>query len=92
MVAWRQLPTALPLLVLVLLLSLGDAAAASADGELSMKVPPEDALTAAEVSRKIRQHFRDSGMNWVSPVMLREVVDRATNTKPYVYIFADTAT
>ena len=32
-----------------------------------------EALKAAEISREIRQQFRISGMNWVSPKMLREV-------------------
>jgi hypothetical protein len=31
----------------------------------------EDALKAAEISRWIREHFRSSGMNWVSPKMLQ---------------------
>jgi hypothetical protein len=75
----------LQLLILLLLL----AALASGD-ESSMKVPPKDAHIAAEVSRKIRQHFRDSGMNWISPVMLHEVIDKDVNTKPFVFVFADT--
>lgn len=30
-----------------------------------------DADKAAEISRAIREHFRASGFNWVSPVMFR---------------------
>lgn len=30
-----------------------------------------DADKATELSRWIRQHFRDTGMNWVSPKMLK---------------------
>ena len=51
-----------PALVCIALLSL----ATMCRGEL-------EALKAAEISREIRQQFRISGMNWVSPKMLREV-------------------
>jgi hypothetical protein len=32
-----------------------------------------DADKAAELSREVREHFRRSGANWVSPVMLKHV-------------------
>ena len=46
-----------------------------------------DSLKAAEISREIRQHFRSSGMNWVSPKQLMEQIDLPTNTKPVMYVF-----
>lgn len=46
-----------------------------------------DAMEAAEISREIRNHFRASGMNWVSPKMMKEGIDLATNTKPIMYLF-----
>lgn len=39
--------------------------------------PAMEALQAAALSREIRQHFRQSGMNWVSPKFMKEVRRRA---------------
>lgn len=47
-----------------------------------------DPLKAAEISREIRQHFRASGMNWVSPKQLAEQIDLTANTKPIMYVFS----
>ncbi|GAX78929.1 hypothetical protein CEUSTIGMA_g6368.t1 [Chlamydomonas eustigma] len=46
-----------------------------------------DATKAAELSRAIRDQFRISGMNWISPKMLREAIDFQSNTKPILYFF-----
>lgn len=48
---------------------------------------PAYAVDNAQTSRWVREHFRLSGMNWVTPKMLREVIDKGTNTKPYMFMF-----
>ena len=42
-----------------------------------------EALKAAEISREIRQQFRISGMNWVSPKMLQEVGESCLRGRGY---------
>ena len=46
-----------------------------------------DPLKAAEISREIREHYRQSGMNWISPRQLLEQIDLSINTKPIMYVF-----
>ncbi|GFR43388.1 hypothetical protein Agub_g4463 [Astrephomene gubernaculifera] len=49
-----------------------------------------DADKAAELSRKIREHYRETGANWVSPKMLREM-NLTRNSKPIMYVLSSTS-
>ncbi|KAJ9506104.1 hypothetical protein QJQ45_016592 [Haematococcus lacustris] len=45
-----------------------------------------DAKEATELSREIRDHFRQTGFHWMSPIYYREL-DKESNTKPYMFMF-----
>lgn len=45
-----------------------------------------DADKAAELSRAIREQYRLTGFNWISPKMLKEEVELGRNTKPLLYV------
>ncbi|GIL85705.1 hypothetical protein Vretimale_13186 [Volvox reticuliferus] len=45
-----------------------------------------DADKAAELSREIREHFRRTGANWVSPKMFLEL-NLTQNSKPIMFVF-----